>query len=152
MVTESKYPIYGDPSNRLHAIFKFKWTLKGGKAGEPKKDYMGEAGGLVSRIFGGIAYGLTHLQEINQSGPHSLDGGEVVISAGEYRFLSGWNGLLLMCLDGKCEFIHRMQNTEDHANVSELASVLGAKFDRAVKQEKPEKACDESCAVEPAKN
>lgn len=57
----------------------------------------------------------------------------------------------LMWIDGKCEFIHRMQNTEDHANVSELASVLGAKFDGSATHEKPEKACGESCAVDPAK-
>lgn len=43
-----------------------------------------------------------------------------------------------------------MQNTEDHADVSELASVLGAKFDGAAKYEKPDKACGESCAVDPA--
>jgi hypothetical protein len=44
---------------------------------------MSDAGGLVSRIFGGIAYGLKNIQQINQSGPHSLDGGELVISAGK---------------------------------------------------------------------
>jgi len=58
--------------------------------------------------------------------------------------------MLLMSIDGKCEFVHRMQNTEDHADVSELASVLGAKFDGAAKYEKPDKACGESCAVDPA--
>lgn len=44
-----------------------------------------------------------------------------------------------------------MQNTVDHANVSELAEVLGAKFDASVKKAENDQACGDSCAVEPAK-
>lgn len=44
-----------------------------------------------------------------------------------------------------------MQNTVDHANVSELAGVLGAKFDEGIEKKKVGKACDDTCAVEPAK-
>jgi hypothetical protein len=47
--------------------------------------------------------------------------------------------------DGECEFVHRMQNTVDHTNVSELASLLGAKFDESVKQDAP------ACPAEPGK-
>lgn len=44
-----------------------------------------------------------------------------------------------------------MQNTVDHANVSELAEVLGARFDKSVKKADNDQACGESCAVEPSK-
>lgn len=37
-----------------------------------------------------------------------------------------------------------MQNTVDHANVSELAEVLGAKFDSDVKKEELSQACGET--------
>jgi len=44
-----------------------------------------------------------------------------------------------------------MQNTVDHVDVKELAELLGARFDAGVKKEEADKACGESCAVEPGK-
>lgn len=81
--SSSKYPIYTDPTHRLHAIFKFKWTLEQDKAGDKKKDYMGDAGGTMYRIWGGIKYAMGSISHINSVGPKSLNGGEIVIDAGE---------------------------------------------------------------------
>jgi len=77
------YPIYTDPSNRLHALFNFKWTLEESKSGVQKKDYMGDAGGVMYRIWGGLKYALGSIQHVQQVGPTRLNGGEVVVSAGE---------------------------------------------------------------------
>ncbi|KAF2822231.1 hypothetical protein CC86DRAFT_331112 [Ophiobolus disseminans] len=130
--SSSKYPVYTDPTQRLHAIFKFKWTLSQGQSGDEVKDYMGDAGGVVYRIYAGWKYAMSSISHINDVGPKSLNGGEVVIGA-----------------DGKCEFVHRMQNTVDHAHVKELAGVLGARFDEGMKEEGG--ACGEACGVEPGK-
>lgn len=81
--SSSKYPIYTDPKQRLHAIFKFKWTLSQGNAGDATKDYMGDAGGTLYRIYAGWKYAMGSIYHINHSGPSSLNGGEVVISAGK---------------------------------------------------------------------
>jgi hypothetical protein len=77
------YPIYTDPSLALHKIFKFKSNLSEG-SGE-QKDYMRDAGSMMSRVFGGIKGALGNLQHVNQTGPKALNGGEIVISAGEYQ-------------------------------------------------------------------
>ncbi|KAH7079763.1 hypothetical protein FB567DRAFT_128649 [Paraphoma chrysanthemicola] len=124
--SSSAYPIYTDPSTRLHALFGFKWTLAQDAPGDAKKDYMRDAGGVMYRIWGGLKYALGSIGHVNAVGPKSLNGGEVVLSA-----------------DGKCEFVHRMQNTVDHADVRELAGVLGAKFDESVVE--GGNACGEVC-------
>jgi hypothetical protein len=67
----------------VHAIFKFVWTLSESKEGEEKKDYMSDAGSAMYRRWGGIKYALGNIKQINTTGPYSLNGGEVVISAGE---------------------------------------------------------------------
>jgi hypothetical protein len=33
--------------------------------------------------------------------------------------------------DGQCEYIYRMQNTVDHTNVSELASIIGVRCEQS---------------------
>ncbi|KAI4914708.1 hypothetical protein J4E90_004740 [Alternaria incomplexa] len=109
--TSSKYPIYTDPSLRLHKLFQFKSNLAEGKAGDEQRDYMRNAGSTMSRIFGGIKGALGNLQHVNSVGPKALNGGEVVLSA-----------------DGECEYMYRMQNTVDHTNISELAKLIGAEY------------------------
>lgn len=80
--SSSTYPIYTDPTLRLHKIFKFKYNLKEGNSGEAKRDYMHDAGGTWSRIVGGVKGALGHLEHTSYIGPKSLNGGEIIISAG----------------------------------------------------------------------
>ena len=47
-------------------------------------------------------------------------------------------------VDGNCEFVHRMQNTVDHADVKELAELLGAGVEEGVGKEEGE-VCGEVC-------
>ncbi|KAJ4985197.1 hypothetical protein SVAN01_09333 [Stagonosporopsis vannaccii] len=106
--SSSAYPIYTDPTCRLHKVFKFKSALKEAVNDEGKKDYMQNAGTAISRVFGGIKGALGHLQHTPHIGPKALNGGEIIIAA-----------------DGRCEYIYRMQNTVDHTNVAELARIIG---------------------------
>jgi hypothetical protein len=80
---QSKYPIYTDPTLQLHKLFGFKYNLAEEKAGEEKRDYMRGEGGQLARWWGGIKGALGSLQHINRTGPKSLNGGEVIISAGK---------------------------------------------------------------------
>jgi hypothetical protein len=86
---------------------------------------MRDAGSAMTRLWGGIKYGLGHLGHINQTGPKALNGGEILVSAGEWSWLSKsrkrWR------TGGECEYIYRMQNTTDHTNVSKLVEMIGAK-------------------------
>ncbi|KAL1794138.1 hypothetical protein ACET3X_007559 [Alternaria dauci] len=122
--SSSKYPIYTDPTLRLHKLFQFKSNLAEGKAGDEQRDYMRNAGSTVSRIFGGIKGALGDLQHVNSVGPKALNGGEVVLSA-----------------DGECEYIYRMQTTVDHTNISELAKIIGAEYTPASGEEKTAQTC-----------
>ncbi|CAN9429696.1 unnamed protein product [Alternaria alternata] len=124
--SSSKYPIYTDPTLRLHKLFKFKSNLAEGKAGNEQRDYMRNAGSTVSRIFGGIKGALGNLQHVNSVGPKALNGGEVVLSA-----------------DGECEYMYRMQNTVDHTNISELAKMIGAEYIPVDGEEKKAQTCNE---------
>ncbi|CAN9418207.1 unnamed protein product [Alternaria sp. RS040] len=124
--SSSKYPIYTDPTLRLHKLFKFKSNLAEGKAGDQQRDYMRNAGSTMSRIFGGIKGALGNLQHVNSVGPKALNGGEVVLSA-----------------DGQCEYMYRMQNTVDHTNISELAKMIGAEYIPVDGEEKKAQTCNE---------
>ncbi|KAJ4339366.1 hypothetical protein N0V87_003303 [Didymella glomerata] len=107
--TSSAYPIYTDPTCRLHKILKFKSALKEQGDGEEKKDYMQDAGTAMSRIFGGIKAALGDIKNTPYIGPKAQNGGEVIIAA-----------------DGRCEYMYRMQNTVDHTNVADLIQIVGA--------------------------
>ncbi|CAN9160812.1 unnamed protein product [Alternaria alternata] len=124
--SSSKYPIYTDPTLRLHKLFKFKSNLAEGKAGNEQRDYMRNAGSTMSRIFGGIKGALGNLQHVNSVGPKALNGGEVVLSA-----------------DGECEYMYRMQNTVDHTNIAELAKMIGAEYIPVDGEEKKAQTCNE---------
>jgi hypothetical protein len=90
--TSSAYPIYTDPTCRIHAILKFKSGLK---EGTEKRDYMQDAGSTMGRIVGGIKGALGNLQHTAYIGPKSLNGGEVVVGAGKSG--SGGSGGWLQC-------------------------------------------------------
>ncbi|KAH7385590.1 hypothetical protein DE146DRAFT_667620 [Phaeosphaeria sp. MPI-PUGE-AT-0046c] len=106
--SSSDYPIYTDPTLRLHSIFKFRSNLAEGKDGDEQRDYMRNAGSTMTRIWGGIKGALGHLEHVNHVGPKALNGGEAVISA-----------------EGNMEYLYRMQNTVDHTDISKIASLLG---------------------------
>ncbi|KAJ8119070.1 hypothetical protein OPT61_g56 [Boeremia exigua] len=106
--SSSAYPIYTDPTCRLHKILKFKSALKEAGDAEEKKDYMQNAGTTLGRVFGGIKGALGNLQHTPYIGPKALNGGEVILAA-----------------DGRCEYMYRMQNTVDHTSVAELAHLIG---------------------------
>jgi hypothetical protein len=80
--TSSRYPIYTDPTRRLHSILKFNSCLAEEKNGEEKRDYMRDAGSTATRIWGGIKGAIGSFQHVSYVGPKSLNGGEVVIDAG----------------------------------------------------------------------
>jgi hypothetical protein len=80
------YPIYTDPTLRLHGIFSFQYNLSEGASTQPR-DYMRDAGSAMNRIWGGIRAALGHLEHVNSVGPKALNGGEVVISAGKWVVL-----------------------------------------------------------------
>jgi len=81
--SSSRYPIYTDPTQRLHSILKFNSCLAEERSGEEKRDYMRDAGGTVARIWGGIKGAMGHLEHMSYVGPKSLNGGEIVIGAGK---------------------------------------------------------------------
>lgn len=80
--SSSQYPIYTDPTRRLHSILNFNSCLAEEDSGEEKRDYMRDAGSTVARIWGGIKGALGHLEHTAYVGPKSLNGGEVLINAG----------------------------------------------------------------------
>jgi hypothetical protein len=45
---------------------------------------MSDAGSALYRGWDGLKYALGNIKQLNTTGPFSLNGGEVVISAGEY--------------------------------------------------------------------
>jgi hypothetical protein len=122
--SSSKHSVYADPSNRLHAILKFKSTLSEGDGKDPR-DYMSDQGGAVARWLGGMKAALSSVQQLPYIGPKSQNGGEVIISAGKSCDRLTCDIVLMDHADGDCEYISRMQNTVDHINVSELAILLG---------------------------
>ena len=77
--SSSQYPIYTDPTRRLHSILNFNSNLAVEKSGEEKRDYMRDAGSTVARIWGGIKGAMGHLEHTGYVGPKSLNGGEIVI-------------------------------------------------------------------------
>jgi hypothetical protein len=125
--TSSAYPIYTDPTCRLHKILKFKSALKEQNDGEEKKDYMQDAGTAMSRIVGGIKGALGSLHHVSYIGPKSLNGGEVIIAAGTHVDHGIFEALRSADnhADGSCEYMYRMQNTVDHTNVADLAKLIG---------------------------
>jgi hypothetical protein len=150
----SKYPIYTDPTLRLHEILKFKYNLSTGGKGDEQRDYMRIAGSVMARTWASVRMALGHLDHVNYVGPKSLNGGEVIISAGK---LSPPNpqfpcaSSAEQSTDGECEYIYRMQNTVDHTNVSKLASLLGAQISETKTTSQPQPACGETSAPSPVK-
>ncbi|WRT67014.1 uncharacterized protein IL334_003980 [Kwoniella shivajii] len=114
-IVSSPYPIYSCPSLELHKIFQFVSTLSGSISGDDnKKDYTSSLGGIIPRTWFTLKKNFwnnpLHGSE-KERGPMKQNGGEVIVER-----------------DGTCSFIHRMQNTEDHTNIDQLANHIEAKY------------------------
>lgn len=99
--TSCPFPIYADPTRKLYDYLGMTRTLDLGK----KPNY------IQSNLF------VTSVQSIIQglkTGGNALKGGDIKQVGGEFLFE-----------DGKCVWAHRMRNTRDHAEITELREVLG---------------------------
>lgn len=100
--TGCPFPIYCDPSCALYAKLGMTKSLS---LGDRKPEY------VQSSVLGGT---LKSMSNMVSSGLGFLKGGDYSQNGGEWVFV-----------DGNLEWCHRMQNTRDHAEISELGSVLG---------------------------
>lgn len=105
--TNCPFPIYADPTKKLYHLLGMTRTLNmGSKAPEYMHDSV--VVNAVKSIF----------QEL-RAGRNMLKGGDIYQVGGEFLFE-----------DGKVTWCHRMRNTRDHAEVSELRAVLGLDGER----------------------
>lgn len=100
--TECPFPVYADPSRKLYDTLGMVRTLD---LGPKKPEY------IQKSIFSGAVSSI--LQGLRQ-GSGALKGGDIKQVGGEFLFI-----------DGKVEWAHRMRNTRDHAEITELRTVLG---------------------------
>ncbi|KAF2251088.1 hypothetical protein BU26DRAFT_423657 [Trematosphaeria pertusa] len=99
--TSCPFPVYADPTRKLYDYLGMTRTLDLGK----KPSY------IQSNLF------VTSVQSILQglkTGGNALKGGDIKQVGGEFLFE-----------DGKCVWAHRMRNTRDHAEITEVREVLG---------------------------
>ncbi|KAF2122693.1 AhpC/TSA antioxidant enzyme-domain-containing protein [Lophiotrema nucula] len=99
--TNCPFPIYAEPTRRLYDLLGMTKTWDLG----PKPNY------IHSNII------ITSLQSIGQSlktGSKALKGGDFKQVGGEFLFE-----------DGKCTWVHRMRNTRDHCEVTDVRRMLG---------------------------
>ena len=78
--TSSAYPVYADPDLGLYKLLRFNANMSEGAAGEPKRDYMVDAGPRLSRIWTGLIGALGSISDISYVGPKSQNGGEVIVN------------------------------------------------------------------------
>lgn len=105
--TNCPFPIFADPTKKLYHLLGMTRTLN---MGSKAPDYMHDSVvvNAVKSIF----------QEF-RAGRNMLKGGDIYQVGGEFLFE-----------DGKVTWCHRMRNTRDHAEVSELKAVLGLDGER----------------------
>lgn len=99
--TKCPYPVYSDPSKKLYKALDMVEHLG---IGDKHPEYIKT--GLVSGVFSSLFTALS-------AGGNMLKGGDFAQNGGELLFV-----------DGKLKWIHRMQNTRDHAEIAELEKVL----------------------------
>lgn len=105
--TNCPFPIYADSTKKLYHLLGMTRTLNmGSKAPEYMHDSV--VVNAVKSIF----------QEF-RAGRNMLKGGDIYQVGGEFLFE-----------DGEVTWCHRMRNTRDHAEVSELRAVLGLDGER----------------------
>ena len=109
--TNCPFPIYADPTRKLYDLLGMTRTLK---LGNKTPSYIQTS--FISTTMRSI------VQEL-RSGRKFLKGGDMTQVGGEFVFE---NGLVTWC--------HRMRNTRDHAEISELGAALGLEGDRQLIQ------------------
>lgn len=100
--TGCPYPVYADPTRKLYDILGMTKTLS---LGNKTPEYMQKS--LFSMVF------RSFFQEL-RAGRNMLSGGDFWQVGGEFIFETG-----------EVSWCHRMKNTRDHAEVSELRERLG---------------------------
>ncbi|KAF8467338.1 AhpC/TSA antioxidant enzyme-domain-containing protein [Kalaharituber pfeilii] len=99
--THCPYPIFAEPTQKLHATLGLARTLAPGK----KPEYLKDAG-MLGLIKKSVVQGLTW--------GGAFKGGDIQQVGGEFLFVGG-----------ECVWCHRMKTTADHVEVSELKKVMG---------------------------
>jgi AhpC/TSA antioxidant enzyme len=99
--TSCPFPIFADPSRKIYDLLGMTSTLKMG----PKPEY------IKSHTFMDMVKSAAQLVGQGRDG---MKGGDFKQVGGEFLFV-----------DGNVEFVHRMRNTRDHSEISELRTVLG---------------------------
>ncbi|KAH6707963.1 AhpC/TSA antioxidant enzyme-domain-containing protein [Leptodontidium sp. MPI-SDFR-AT-0119] len=98
--TSCEFPIFTDPTCRLHERLRMKRSL----AGSSKTTYMKHS------LFGLI---MSSVRQMIWSGFGAFKGGDYSQNGGEWIFRAG-----------KCVWVHRMETTSDHVPAEELIRVL----------------------------
>jgi hypothetical protein len=99
--TNCPFPVYADPTRKLYDLLGMTRTLDLGK----------KPGYIHSNLF------VTSVQSIMQgikTGNKALKGGDFKQVGGEFLFE-----------EGKCVWVHRMKNTRDHSEVTEVRRQVG---------------------------
>jgi hypothetical protein len=116
--TQNSYDIYTDPSKKLFQLLSLNRTLDLG----PKPSYVKQ--GVFSSIAVGIAMGLTSVKSALSHGDNMQVGGEFLFV--KDKATGEW----------KVEWAHRMKNTRDHAEITELMKLLGVEPDEGASRER----------------
>jgi len=98
--TSCEFPIFTDPTCRLHEKLRMKRSL----ASSSKPTYMKHS------LFGLI---MSSVRQMIWSGFGAFKGGDYSQNGGEWIFRAG-----------KCVWVHRMETTSDHVPAEELIRVL----------------------------
>ncbi|KAI5811379.1 AhpC/TSA antioxidant enzyme-domain-containing protein [Peziza echinospora] len=99
--TRCPFPIYAEPTQRLHTILGMSRTLAIGE----KPKYL-EGKGVLGMVKKGVAQGLTW--------GGAFKGGDIQQVGGEFLFV-----------DGDCVWCHRMKTTRDHTEIGEFRKAIG---------------------------
>lgn len=100
--TKCPFPIYTDPTQKLHEIFELRRTLS---LGEKKPNYIKSS--FLSNLLKSALSQIT-------AGSNMFKGGDIQQVGGEY----------LIDKHGRIIWSHKMENTRDHSEVDELHKVL----------------------------
>lgn len=108
--TACPFPVYADPGRKLYAGLGMCRSLS---LGSKSPEYMRKSvPNLVAKSV---------VQEL-KSGRNMLSGGDMTQVGGEFLFVGGGGG----DAGARVIWCHRMRNTRDHAEMSEVMAQLGA--------------------------
>jgi hypothetical protein len=99
--TKCPFPVYADPTRKIYDIFGMTRTFQLGA--KPAYMHTNMLINSVQSVFQGL-----------KTGKNALKGGDMKQVGGEFLFENG-----------ECTWVHRMRNTRDHTDVTELRNLLG---------------------------